>query len=171
MFKVENCVVENKLYLLSCTYVWDIDLSTSVCRHDTFLPSSPQISNSNSPALPPNRYAWGFFTIDIKCVFRYLGEICCLWLRLETLVQLCRKTVGDNLCLISSSVSRCYQSRLLYFLWRPDWEWLFCRGIRGSYKSLNDCCQCSVGCTDFSGFSLQGLPTCAGHRMAMEEAH
>lgn len=35
--------------------------SVYVCRHDTFLPSSPQISNTNSPTLPPNSYVWDFF--------------------------------------------------------------------------------------------------------------
>lgn len=51
---------------------------------------------------------------------------------------------SESLCLISSSVSRCYQSGLLYFLWRPDWEQPFCRGTRGLYKSLDDCCQCRM---------------------------
>lgn len=60
-------------------------------------------------------------------------------LKVKTLVQLFRKAVADSVCLISSSVSRCYQSRLLYFLWRPDWVWPFCRGARGLYESLNDC--------------------------------
>lgn len=72
MFKVESSVVENKLYLLSFTHVWDIHLCMYVCRHDTFLPSSPQISNSNSPALPPDRYVWGFFAIDFKYVLLVL---------------------------------------------------------------------------------------------------
>lgn len=91
-------------------------------------------------------------------------------LKVKTLVQLFRKAVGDSVCLISSSVSRCYQSRLLYFLWGPDWVWPFCRGARGLYESFEWLQSVpSVGCTDFSGFSLQGLPTCAGHRMATEE--
>lgn len=128
-----------------------------VCRHDTFLPSSPQISNSNSPALPPNRYVWAFLQLNV--FYQQLNQICQLWLRLKTPVQLFRKTVRDSLCLISSSVSEQMLSiQAAVFSLEARMRAAFLQRYRGLYKSLNDCCQCQDGQTSVAFLSRGCLP-------------